>query len=52
MRDLLDRGWRDAASLAGRGFVPTWGPFTATRCAVTIDHVLIDNRLGVRSFDA
>jgi endonuclease/exonuclease/phosphatase family metal-dependent hydrolase len=53
MRDLLDRGWRDAASLVGQGFVPTWGPFEGDPVPpVTIDHVLIDDRLGVRSFDA
>ncbi|HEU5253843.1 MAG TPA: endonuclease/exonuclease/phosphatase family protein [Solirubrobacterales bacterium] len=48
LREVLDRGYRDAGDVAGQGLVPTWpnrghtlGPF------ITIDHVLADERLGI-----
>jgi endonuclease/exonuclease/phosphatase (EEP) superfamily protein YafD len=49
LRDVVDRGYRDAASVAGKGLEPTFprqgwlglGPF------ITIDHVLADRRLGI-----
>jgi endonuclease/exonuclease/phosphatase (EEP) superfamily protein YafD len=47
-RQLLRRGYRDAASQAGHGLAPTWGPRPARRPALlTIDHVLIDRRTAV-----
>jgi endonuclease/exonuclease/phosphatase family metal-dependent hydrolase len=53
MRALIDRGWRDAASVVGAGFVPTWGPFAGDPVPpVTIDHVLIASGIGVRDFAA
>jgi len=42
-RRLLRRGYVDAASQAGNGLSPTWGPQPGRRPALfTIDHVLID----------
>lgn len=49
LRDVVDRGYRDAGAVAGEGLEPTFprrgwhgiGPF------ITIDHVLADERLGV-----
>jgi endonuclease/exonuclease/phosphatase (EEP) superfamily protein YafD len=49
LRDVVDRGYRDAADVAGKGLEPTFpregwdglGPF------ITIDHVLADERLGI-----
>ena len=55
LRRLLATGYRDAASVVGKGLTPTWpyfGPRTAITPKVTIDHILADRRIGVRSFDA
>jgi endonuclease/exonuclease/phosphatase (EEP) superfamily protein YafD len=48
LRETIDRGYRDAADVAGEGLEPTWPneghslpPF------ITIDHVLGDERLGI-----
>lgn len=47
LREVLDRGYRDAGSVAGKGLIPTWPnrdhdlPFPV----ITIDHVLADQRL-------
>lgn len=49
LRRLVDRGYRDAGQVAGKGLEPTFpregwaglGPF------ITIDHILADRRLGV-----
>jgi len=47
-RALLRLGYRDAASQAGRGLVPTWGPRLGRRPAVlTFDHVLAGPRCAV-----
>ncbi|MEJ3744235.1 endonuclease/exonuclease/phosphatase family protein [Actinomycetes bacterium KLBMP 9797] len=49
LRDLLDSGYRDAADAAGTGLIGTWGPYDGDRIPpVTIDHVLVDRRIGVR----
>ncbi|HEU4348755.1 MAG TPA: endonuclease/exonuclease/phosphatase family protein [Actinoplanes sp.] len=49
LRDLIDRGYRDAAGADGRGLTGTWGPYDGDPIpAVTIDHVLVDHRIGVR----
>jgi len=53
LRDLVDRGYRDAASVVGKGLVGTWGPYNKQPIPpVTIDHVLADRRIGVRTFAA
>jgi endonuclease/exonuclease/phosphatase (EEP) superfamily protein YafD len=47
LREVLDRGYRDAGNVAAMGLVPTWPsrdhdlPFPV----ITIDHVLADDRL-------
>jgi endonuclease/exonuclease/phosphatase (EEP) superfamily protein YafD len=47
-RRLLRMGYVDAASQAGRGLVPTWGPTVRTGPALlTFDHVLVDPRCAV-----
>jgi endonuclease/exonuclease/phosphatase family metal-dependent hydrolase len=49
LRETIDRGYRDAGDVAGKGLVPTWPnrghdlPFPV----ITIDHVLADARLGI-----
>jgi endonuclease/exonuclease/phosphatase family metal-dependent hydrolase len=47
-RRLLRRGYVDAASQAGNGLSPTWGPQPSRRpTLLAIDHVLIDRRSTV-----
>jgi endonuclease/exonuclease/phosphatase (EEP) superfamily protein YafD len=47
-RRLLRLGHVDAASQAGHGLAPTWGPEPSGRPAlVTVDHVLVDPRCAV-----
>jgi len=49
LRNLISRGYRDAADVDGRGLAGTWGPYDGDLLpAVTIDHVLVDRRIGVR----
>jgi endonuclease/exonuclease/phosphatase family metal-dependent hydrolase len=45
LRELIGRGYRDAAEAAGAGFKPTWRGHRAP--PVTIDHVLVPERAGV-----
>ena len=48
LRTLISRGYRDAADADGKGLVGTWGPYSGHPLPpVTIDHVLVDKRLGV-----
>ncbi|WP_305782949.1 endonuclease/exonuclease/phosphatase family protein [Symbioplanes lichenis] len=50
LRDLIGSGYRDAAAATGSGLVATWGPYDGDPIPpVTIDHVLVDKRLGVVS---
>ncbi|GAA0539208.1 endonuclease/exonuclease/phosphatase family protein [Paractinoplanes ferrugineus] len=49
VRALIRQGYRDAADAVGKGLVPTWGPYGAEKLPpVTLDHVLVDRRVGVR----
>ncbi|MEV6489169.1 endonuclease/exonuclease/phosphatase family protein [Actinoplanes sp. NPDC051633] len=49
LRDLIASGYRDAAAADGSGLVATWGPYDGDPIPpVTIDHVLVDRRIGVR----
>jgi endonuclease/exonuclease/phosphatase family metal-dependent hydrolase len=50
LRNLVAHGYRDAASTVGQGLVPTWGLYHGPRYLppITIDHVLVDERIGVR----
>ncbi|WP_051807977.1 endonuclease/exonuclease/phosphatase family protein [Actinoplanes subtropicus] len=45
VRALIRRGYRDAADAVGAGLVPTWGTHVPP---ITLDHVLVDKRIGVR----
>jgi endonuclease/exonuclease/phosphatase family metal-dependent hydrolase len=48
LRELISDGYRDAADAVGQGLVGTWGPYDGHPVPpVTIDHVLVDRRLGV-----
>ncbi|MEU3455788.1 endonuclease/exonuclease/phosphatase family protein [Micromonospora sp. NPDC006766] len=50
LRDLIATGYVDAADAAGAGLAGTWGPYDGDRIPpVTIDHVLADRRIAVRS---
>ncbi|MBQ0896121.1 endonuclease/exonuclease/phosphatase family protein [Micromonospora sp. U56] len=50
LRALLATGYVDAADAAGAGFAGTWGPYDGDLIPpVTIDHVLVDRRIAVRS---
>ena len=46
LRRVLDRGYRDAAEVHGRGLRPTW-PVRRPMLGITIDHVLFSGGLGV-----
>lgn len=49
LRRLISHGYRDAADADGAGLIGTWGPYTGHPLPpVTIDHVLVDRRIGVR----
>ncbi|MEV0646479.1 endonuclease/exonuclease/phosphatase family protein [Phytomonospora sp. NPDC050363] len=55
LRDVLDRGYRDAAEEVGQGLTGTWQPrphsklslFGITPPKVALDHVLVDERVAV-----
>lgn len=50
LRALLDTGYADAADAVGAGLIGTWGPYDGDLIPpVTIDHVLVDRRIGVRA---
>ncbi|WP_320065138.1 endonuclease/exonuclease/phosphatase family protein [Micromonospora sp. RTGN7] len=50
LRALLATGYVDAADAAGDGLTGTWGPYDGDPIPpVTIDHVLVDRRVAVRS---
>lgn len=46
-RDLVDRGYRDAGAVAGKGLEPTFPREGHAIPPITIDHVLADRRLGI-----
>ncbi|WP_084773790.1 endonuclease/exonuclease/phosphatase family protein [Nonomuraea candida] len=48
LRGLLDRGYKDAADQVGAGLIPTWPANKRVPPLITIDHVLVDRRVGVR----
>jgi endonuclease/exonuclease/phosphatase (EEP) superfamily protein YafD len=53
LRKLIARGYRDAADADGAGLIGTWGPYDGDPIPpVTIDHVLVDQRIGVRDVQA
>ena len=49
VRDLISHGYRDAADATGEGLAGTWGPYYGDPIPpVTLDHVLVDTRIGVQ----
>jgi endonuclease/exonuclease/phosphatase (EEP) superfamily protein YafD len=50
LRDLIGRGYADAADRAGDGLVPTWGGQRGP-VRLTIDHILADERSAVTGYD-
>ncbi|WP_229399441.1 endonuclease/exonuclease/phosphatase family protein [Micromonospora okii] len=53
LRALLATGYADAADATGAGLTGTWGPYDGDPIPpVTIDHVLVDRRIAVRSVSA
>jgi endonuclease/exonuclease/phosphatase family metal-dependent hydrolase len=48
LRDLIAGGYRDAAAAAGKGLSGTWPYDGKPIPKVVIDHVLVDERIGVR----
>ena len=51
LRRLLLNGYVDAADETGAGLTPTWPSGTYWPPPVTIDHVLVDNRCPVDTYD-
>jgi endonuclease/exonuclease/phosphatase (EEP) superfamily protein YafD len=49
LRRVIDTGYDDAASVVGAGLQPTWPHGRRIPPPVTIDHVLVDERCGVRA---
>lgn len=49
MRRLLARGYKDAADSVGAGLIPTWPANKRIPPIITIDHVLVDQRAGVKA---
>ncbi|MFI6318014.1 endonuclease/exonuclease/phosphatase family protein [Nonomuraea sp. NPDC050556] len=50
-RDLLSRGYLDAADRAGKALTPTWPNGRRLPPMITIDHILADSRAGVASVE-
>ena len=51
LRRVLDRGYADAADTVGHGLRATWPSDRRFPPPVTIDHVLADERCGVRDLE-
>ena len=50
LRRLIATGYVDAAAATGKGLVGTWGPYDGSPIPpVTLDRVLVDERIGVES---
>jgi endonuclease/exonuclease/phosphatase family metal-dependent hydrolase len=52
---LIATGYRDAAASVGKGLTPTWpyyGSQSLVTPKITLDHVLVDSRIGVEDFNA
>jgi endonuclease/exonuclease/phosphatase (EEP) superfamily protein YafD len=48
LRRVLARGYKDAADQVGAGLIPTWPANRRLPPIITIDHVLVDQRVGVK----
>ncbi|MEX2107619.1 MAG: endonuclease/exonuclease/phosphatase family protein [Solirubrobacterales bacterium] len=51
LREVIDRGYRDAAEVVGEGLTPTWPYGRFWTPPITIDHVLADSRIGVAGYE-
>lgn len=58
MREVLDSGYTDAADATGEGLTATWRPIEGGYLnglvrppAVTLDHIVVDDRIAVRHFE-
>ena len=49
LRGVLGRGYADSADRAGAGLRPTWPAVRRRALPITIDHVLVDRRIGVEA---
>ncbi|MEU8102599.1 endonuclease/exonuclease/phosphatase family protein [Nonomuraea muscovyensis] len=49
LRRALSRGYKDAADQVGAGLIPTWPANRRVPPIITIDHILVDQRVGVRN---
>ncbi|GAA3105332.1 endonuclease/exonuclease/phosphatase family protein [Streptosporangium carneum] len=49
MRAFLGRGYADAADRVGQGLIPTWPANKKTPALITIDHVVVDQRVNVNA---
>lgn len=47
LREVIDRGYVDAADATGKGLTPTWPRGHLVPPTVTLDHVLVDERVRV-----
>lgn len=47
LREVLDRGYVDAAAARGMGLSPTWPSGALLPPPVTIDHILVSRQIGV-----
>ena len=50
MREVVDRGYRDAGEVTGRGLIGTWPDVRGVPPLIAIDHVLADQRLGIADY--
>jgi endonuclease/exonuclease/phosphatase (EEP) superfamily protein YafD len=50
LRDVIDRGYRDAADTTGKGLTPTWPKGNVLLPPVTIDHILADKRFLIGDY--
>ncbi|MBB4918089.1 endonuclease/exonuclease/phosphatase family protein [Streptosporangium saharense] len=48
LRRFVNQGYADSADRVGQGLVPTWPANNRIPPVITIDHVVIDQRIGVR----
>jgi endonuclease/exonuclease/phosphatase (EEP) superfamily protein YafD len=50
MRAVIERGYRDAGEVTGKGLAPTWPKERILLPPVTIDHVLADERMAIADY--
>jgi endonuclease/exonuclease/phosphatase (EEP) superfamily protein YafD len=48
-RDLVDRGYADAAEESGDGLIPTWSAWP-TGPPLTLDHIVVDSACAISSY--